>query len=380
MNIIIAMDSFKGSLSSLEAGNITARAAQAVFPDAAIQVFPLADGGEGTLEALTQGLDGEIISLPVTGPLGDRISSRYGLLPRTNTAVLAMADTAGLTLVPQEKRNPLHTTTYGLGELILSAAKRGCRDFIIGLGGSATNDCGLGMLTALGVRFLQADGRPAGIMGQDLAKVACIDDSQLAPIVRQCRFRIACDVTNPLYGPQGCSAVFAPQKGASPAIVREMDTAIQSFAEKTAQQLGHTGASLPGAGAAGGLGAGLLFFTPARLMPGVDIVLDAVGFAALVRDAQFVITGEGRTDFQTAFGKAPVGVAKVAKRDGVPVFCLSGGLGDGADDVLAHGIDAVFSICDRPLSLDECMRDAPQLVEAAATRLCRVFKAARAGR
>ena len=176
MNIIIAMDSFKGSLSSLEAGNITARAAHAVFPDAAIQVFPLADGGEGTLEALTQGLDGEIISLPVTGPLGDRISSRYGLLPRTNTAVLAMADAAGLTLVPQEKRNPLHTTTYGLGELILSAAKRGCRDFIIGLGGSATNDCGLGMLTALGVRFLQADGRPAGIMGQDLATVAQIDE------------------------------------------------------------------------------------------------------------------------------------------------------------------------------------------------------------
>ena len=357
MNIIIAMDSFKGSLSSLEAGNITARAAHVVIPDAAIQVFPLADGGEGTLEALTQGLDGEIISLPVTGPLGDRISSRYGLLPRTNTAVLAMADAAGLTLVPQEKRNPLHTTTYGLGELILSAAKRGCRDFIIGLGGSATNDCGLGMLTALGVRFLQADGRPAGIMGQDLATVAQIDDSQLAPIVRQCRFRIACDVTNPLYGPQGCSAVFAPQKGASPAIVRDMDTAIQSFAEKTAQQLGHTGASLPGAGAAGGLGYAFQAFLGASLEPGTPLILDAIGIRTALSTASLVITGEGRMDGQTAMGKAPIGIAALAKalQPAACVIAFCGCALPDADAVNAHGIDAYFPILRQPMDLVAAM-------------------------
>ena len=249
MNIVISIDSFKGCMSSMDSGKVLQQAIHDVYPEDHVQVFPLADGGEGTVDAMTQGLHGRIVEVPVTGPLGTRITSLYGFLPDTKTAIIEMADASGLTLVPPEKRNPLHTTTFGLGELILAAMDHGCRHFIIGIGGSATNDCGLGMLTALGFRFQKADGSPAGIMGGDLAEVASLDMAQADVRLKDCTFEIACDVTNPLCGEEGCSRVFGPQKGATEAIIRRMDGDIHRFAELAEKQSGIEGQKLPGAGA-----------------------------------------------------------------------------------------------------------------------------------
>ena len=291
-----------------------------------------------------------------------------------------MAAASGLPLVPAGRSDPRVSTTFGTGELIRAALDAGLRRIIIGIGGSATNDGGAGMARALGVRFTDADGRDLAEGGAALAQLRHLDLSGIDRRLLESKITVACDVDNPLCGPRGASAVFGPQKGATPEIVAELDAALANFVHVARLASGRDVAELAGAGAAGGLGAGLMFFTPAILRPGVDIVLDAVGFAELVSDADFVITGEGRTDFQTAFGKAPVGVARVAKRFGVPVFCLSGGLGDGADDVLAQGIDAVISICERPMTLEECMGAGGTLIESASARLCRIFKAARAGR
>ena len=244
-NIVIAIDSFKGT-SSIQAGNIVFNATKKIFPKSNIKIFPLADGGEGTVDALTEGLHGKIISSYVTGPLGDKIQSRYGYLPQDNIAIIEMADAAGLTLVPENKRNPLFTTTYGLGELILNAIHNGCRKFIIGIGGSATNDCGLGMLSALGIKFFNKNHQAVGILGKDLQDIAFIDTSTLNPFIKECSFSIACDVTNPLYGKNGCSHIYAPQKGATPDIVNQMDNTIKNFADLIERQLGLTGANLAG--------------------------------------------------------------------------------------------------------------------------------------
>jgi len=323
-----------------------------------VKIFPLADGGEGTVDALTKGLNGKIISTEVTGPLGDKIQSRYGIIPATKTAVIEMADAAGITLVPAEKRNPLHTTTYGLGELILQAADNGCREFIIGIGGSATNDCGLGMLTALGVKFFDAQGKAVGIYGGDLKDVATVDISNFNPILRECKFIIACDVTNPLYGEKGCSAVYGPQKGATPEIVRDMDGYIKNFADTVERQLKLIGAEMPGAGAAGGLGYAFHTFLNGKLEPGIDLVLDAVKIADALKTADFVITGEGRLDFQTAMGKAPVGVAKLAKKinPAVKVIAVCGAATPEAVEVNSNGIDSYFPILHAVTSLDEAMK------------------------
>ena len=363
MNIVIAIDSFKGSLSSIEAGNITAAAIHDVMPDADVHVFPLADGGEGTVDALTAGFGGRIVKTEVTGPLGDRIMSRYGLIESSHTAIIEMADAAGITLVPHNKLNPLHTTTYGLGELILHAAENGCRKFIIGIGGSATNDCGIGMLTALGIRFNRADGSEAGIFGQSLKDIVAIDSSGLNPVIRECSFRIACDVTNPLYGPNGCSAVFGPQKGATPEIVQTMDTAIHALADKIQAQLGIGDASAPGTGAAGGLGYAFRTFLPATLEPGIALVLDAIHLEEALKTADIVITGEGRMDRQTAMGKAPVGVASLARKvnpaERILAFC--GCATEDAEAVNAKGIDAYFPILHEVVSLEEALR--PEIAE-----------------
>ncbi len=357
MKVVVAIDSFKGSLSSIDAGEITASAIRDVDKNIDVKIFPLADGGEGTVDALTSGLNGKIISAEVTGPLGDKIKSRYGIIAN-NTAVIEMADAAGITLVPAEKRNPLNTTTYGLGELILQAANNGCREFIIGIGGSATNDCGLGMLTALGVKFLRADGSPVGIYGGDLKNVTTIDVSKLNPILRECKFRIACDVTNPLYGENGCSAVYAPQKGATPEIVRAMDGYIKNFAEIAERQLNITGAEMAGAGAAGGLGYAFHAFLNGTLEPGIDLVLDAVNIESELKTADFVITGEGRLDFQTAMGKAPIGVAKLAKKNNpaVKVIAVCGSATPEAIEVNLRGIDAYFPILHTITTLDEALK------------------------
>lgn len=377
MRIVVAPDSYKGSVSALEVANAMARGIHAVFGDAEVRKVPIADGGEGTVEALVTATEGQLRTNTVTGPLGDRVAAQWGVLGDGQTAVIEMAAASGLPLVPAEQRDPRITTTFGTGELMRAALDAGLRRIIIGIGGSATNDGGAGMARALGARFVDNEGKELADGGAALAKLARIDLGGLDPRLQETELIIACDVDNPLCGPRGASAVFGPQKGATPALVAQLDSALAHFAVHARQATGRDVAEIAGAGAAGGLGAGLMFFTPAKLRPGVEIVLEAVGFAEIVNTADFVITGEGRTDFQTAFGKAPVGVAKVAKQFGVPVFCLSGGLGEGADDVLAQGIDAVMSICDRPMTLDACMQAGGALIEAGSARLCRVVRAAR---
>ena len=375
MKVVIAPDSYKGCLSALEVAKAMERGVLSVFSSAEVRKIPIADGGEGTVAALVTATNGQFRQTEVTDPLGNKIIAHWGVLGDGRTAVIEMAAASGLPLVPKEKRDPRVTTTYGTGELIKAALAEGLAKIIIGIGGSATNDGGTGMARALGVRFLDAAGREVAAGGGSLAEICQIDTTGLDPRLKNTEIVVACDVDNPLCGTRGASAVFGPQKGATPEMVQQLDAGLAKYASCARQATGRDVAEKAGAGAAGGLGAGLMFFTPAQLKPGVEIVLDAVGFSDVVRDADFVITGEGRTDFQTAFGKAPVGVAKVAKAHGAPVFCISGGLGDGADDVLAQGIDAVMSICDRPLSLEECMAAGAQLIEPAAARLCRIVKA-----
>ncbi|MGO5131887.1 glycerate kinase family protein [Mitsuokella jalaludinii] len=357
MKTVIAIDSFKGCISSMEAGKVLQQAIRSVYPEDTTVVFPLADGGEGTVDAMTQGLHGKIVEVTVTGPLGTPVKSRYGFLPATKTAIIEMADASGLTLVPPEKRNPLYTTTYGLGELILAAMEQGCRHFIIGIGGSATNDCGLGMLTALGFRFLKADGTPAGVLGGSLSEVQAIETGAADARLQDCTFEIACDVTNPLCGPEGCSRIFGPQKGATEAIIERMDQDILRFARLAEAITGTTGRELPGAGAAGGLGFAFHVFLHGTLTPGVDLILSAIGIDRALQDADVLITGEGRMDQQTAMGKAPAGVAQLAKacQPDCLTVALCGSATREAARVNAHGIDAYFPILHAPMPLAEAM-------------------------
>ena len=374
MRIVVAPDSFKGSVSALGVAAAMERGVLKIFPKALVRKIPIADGGEGTVEALVSATGGQMKEAPVSGPLGEARLARWGVLGDGTTAVIEMAAASGLTLVAAGQRDPRITCTYGTGELIRAALDAGLRRIIVGIGGSATNDGGSGMARALGVRFLAADGTELPPGGGALAGLSHIDISGLDPRLKEAEITVACDVDNPLCGARGASAVFGPQKGATPEMVQQLDAALSRFAGCALAATERDVAGMAGAGAAGGLGAGLMFFTPAVLKPGVDIVLDAVNFAEIVKGAAFVITGEGQTDYQTAFGKAPVGVARVARQFSVPVFCISGGLGEGADDVLAHGINATLSICQRPLSLAQCMQDAESLIEEAAARLCRILK------
>jgi len=374
MRIIVAPDSFKGSVSALGVAEAMARGIHAVFPDADVLKVPIADGGEGTVEALVAATGGRLMHTDVRGPLGDPVRAHWGISGDGTTAFLEMASASGLPLISKERRDPRVTSTFGTGELVKAALDAGLRKLVIGIGGSATNDGGAGMARALGVRFLDAEGRDLPDGGAALARLARVDLSDLDPRLVETSILVACDVDNPLCGPRGASAIYGPQKGATPAMVEELDAALGVFAAVAAAATGREVALRPGAGAAGGLGAGLLFFTPASLRPGVAIVLETTGFEALVQTADLVLTGEGRTDFQTAMGKAPVGVAAVARRHGVPVVCLSGGLGDGADEVLAHGIDALASVVPQPMTLEVCMAQGSALIEAAAARVCRLLK------
>ena len=381
MRIVIAPDSFKGSLSALAVAAAMERGVRSVYPDAEVVKVPVADGGEGTVEALVEATGGELRTERVRGPLGEPVEARWGVLGDRRTAVVEMAAASGLPLVPRERRDPRVTSTFGTGELLQAALDAGLRRAVVGIGGSATNDGGAGMARALGVRFMDAFGAELPEGGASLARLARIDVAGLDPRLSAAEILVACDVDNPLTGPRGASAVYGPQKGATPDMVAELDGALRRYAEVAREATSRDVASLPGAGAAGGHGAGLLFFTPARLRPGVEIVLEATGFEERVRGADLVLTGEGRTDFQTAMGKAPVGVAAAAKRHGVPVVCLSGGLGPGADDVLAKGIDALASAVPGPMTLEEAMAGGAALVEAAVTRACRLLAiGARLGR
>lgn len=355
MKVVIAIDSLKGSLSSMEAGTAIKDGILAAKPDAEVIVKPLADGGEGTTDALIEGMNGERIDLTVTGPMHTPVDAYYGYLKDTNTAVMEMASVAGITLVPDSEKNPLLATSYGVGEMINDAIQRGCRNFIIGIGGSVTNDGGIGMLKALGVRFLDENGEDAGEGGQALAKVARIDVSGMNPLLKECHIQVACDVNNPLCGENGSTYVYGPQKGVTEDMKKTLDEAMVHFARVTSETLENDYMNTPGAGAAGGLGYAFLAYTGAALTPGIELILDAVGLEEELSGADVVVTGEGRLDFQTAMGKAPVGVARLAKKYNAKVIAFAGSVTKEATACNKEGIDAFFPILRSVCTLAEAM-------------------------
>jgi glycerate kinase len=369
MRFVIAPDSFKGSASAREVAQAIAEGLKAALPDAVCDLVPMADGGEGTVDALVAATGGRIVSVRVTGPLGEPVDAFFGILGDGETAVIEMAAAAGLHLVPPEKRNPMVTTTYGVGELMRAALDAGCRRLIIGIGGSATNDGGAGMAQALGVRLLDEQGNEIGFGGGALERLARLDLSDFDRRVWDAEILVACDVTNPLTGPNGASAVYGPQKGATPEMVRQLDANLRHYAAVLQRDLGVEVETVAGAGAAGGLGAGLLAFCRAQLRRGVELVIHAVRLPERVQKADLVITGEGCLDFQTGFGKVPHGVAQVAKRYGKPVIALVGQLREGAERCRQWGIDACFPILSKPMSEQEAMANAIPLLRRAAEEL-----------
>ena len=355
MKIVIATDSFKGSLTSMQAGNAAAAGILRVLPDADITVRPIADGGEGTVGALAAGMGGELREVRVTDPCGRPVTAKYCIIADTGTAVMEMSAAAGLTLVPRSELDPMNKTTYGVGEMIRDAITQGCRDFIIGIGGSATNDGGAGMLQALGFGLLNKYGEqiPFGAVG--LSELERITDENALPEISECRFRIACDVTNPLCGDNGCSAVFAPQKGAKPEEISKMDGWLAGFAELTRSVRPAADPDHPGAGAAGGLGFAFMSYMNAGLQSGVNLILKETRLEEYIRTADIVLTGEGRLDTQTAMGKVPAGVAKLAKKHGKPVIAFAGSVTK--DTAVLHdcGIDAYFPTVREACRLEDAM-------------------------
>ena len=374
MKIVIAPDSYKESLSALEVAQAVEAGFRQVFPDADYVLVPVADGGEGTVDAMVAATGGRKETVTVSGPLGEPVEAFYGLTGDGDTAVIEMAAASGLALVPPDRRNPLLTSSRGTGELIRAALDAGARRFILGIGGSATNDGGAGMVQALGARLLDLEGRELDGSGGDLARLERIDVSALDPRLAECRIEVACDVDNPLTGARGASAVFGPQKGATPEMVQVLDANLARLARIVGRDLGVAVDTVPGAGAAGGMGAAMLAFFGATLKPGIEIVTAAVDLDTQVRDADLVITGEGRIDFQTVHGKTPIGVARVAKRHGKPVIGIAGSLGAEVGVVHAHGIDAVFSVLGKPCTLDEALRDAAANVELTARNVAAVLR------
>lgn len=354
MKVIIAMDSFKGSLTSLEAGNTIKEAICHVFPHSNVTVCKLADGGEGTVSALISEKEDTIINIDVTGPCGNKVMATYGI-SRGKTAVIEAASSCGLTLVENKKRNPMNTTTFGMGEMINDAINRGCRNFIIGLGGSSTNDGGLGMLRALGIEFFDENNHSVGVTGKNLLDVKKICTDKMNPLLKECHFTVGCDVSNPLLGESGASAVFAPQKGADRKTVEVMEKAMENYSALLEKAFNRKTADFPGAGAAGGLGFAFLTCFDAELKSGIDIVLQRNNLEELISDADIVVTGEGKIDAQTKMGKAPLGVAVLAKKHNrkVIAFC---GCTDGNDCSNNEDIDAVFVIQSGPCSLAEAMK------------------------
>lgn len=376
MKIVVAPDSFKGSASAVQVGEAIAAGLRKVWPQAAVDVIPLADGGQGTVEAMVRATGGETRTVRVTGPLGEPVDAKYGVLP-DGTVVIEMAQASGLTLVEPARRNPLLTTTYGTGELIKHALDSGARSIIVGIGGSATNDGGAGMAQALGVKLYDAEGKEIGFGGGELMKVHCVDLSGLHPGVRTASIVVACDVDNPLCGPTGASATYGPQKGATPEMVEQLDRALAHFADVVEAKVGKSFRNVPGAGAAGGLGFGLMAFLGARLEPGIKIVAAATRLEERVRQADLVFTGEGQTDWQTAHGKTVAGVASIARLWKVPVVVISGGLGKGYESLYDRGVAAMLSIVPGPMGVNEAMAQAVPLIEAAAERAARLIELGR---
>ena len=379
MKAVIAIDSLKGSLSSIEAGQAIAEGIKKADAKADVVIRPLADGGEGTVEALVCGMNGTLQHVKVTGPLGDPVVCEYGIIDQTKTAVIEMSGAAGITLVPDTKKNPLYTTTYGVGEVIRDAIEKGCRRFIVGIGGSATNDGGIGMLQALGYGFLNKDGQqvPFGAIG--LKELETITDTYVLPELAECEFKIACDVTNPLCGENGCSAVYGPQKGANPSMIMEMDKWLRYYAALAREKFPKANPNEPGTGAAGGLGFAFLTFTNAVLESGIKIVLEETKLESYVKGADVVVTGEGRLDFQTAMGKAPVGVAGLAKKFDIPVLAFAGSVTKDATECNKNGIDAFFPILRGISTLEEAMKpeNAKQNLTDTAEQAFRLFNICR---
>lgn len=355
MNVVVAIDSFKGSLSSTQAGNAVREAVLSLDKEASVEVFPLADGGEGTVDALSSVGNAEIVEITVKGPLLNPTPAKYCIMRETDTAVIEMASASGITLISPEERNPLKATTYGVGELINDAIEKGCRRFIVGIGGSATNDGGTGMLRALGFMFLDKEGEeiPPGAGG--LKNLDRIDSSKVNPKLEECYFQIACDVNNPLCGENGCSAIFGPQKGATKEMIEDMDFYLKNYSKIAKGVSEKADENFPGAGAAGGLGFAFLSFMNATLRSGIKIVLDEIGIEEAIKRADIVITGEGRLDKQTVMGKAPIGVANIAKKYDKKVIAFCGSATDEAALCNDHGIDAFFPILRGVVSLDEAL-------------------------
>lgn len=366
MKIVIAPQGFKGNLTALEVAQAIEEGVKRIVPDAETVLKPMADGGEGTVQALVDATGGELITTEVTGPLEERVNAHWGILSDKTTAVIEMASASGLPLVPPEKRNPFITTTYGTGELIRAALDRGCRKLIIGIGGSATNDGGIGMAQALGARLLDADNKELPFGGAALARLERIDISGMDPRLADFEVTLASDVNNPLCGPRGASAIYGPQKGASPEMVKQLDAALSHYADVIKKDLDIDLREVPGAGAAGGLGLGLMVFLKAKAVPGIDVVIRATNLIADLKGAEIVFTAEGRIDCQSAMGKVPTGVALAAKEFGATVIALAGEVADDCRVVFDQGIDAVLSIAPGPITLDQSMAEAEKLLTNAA--------------
>ena len=360
MKAVIAIDSLKGSLTSLEAGEAIKKGIMKVYKEAEVVIRPVADGGEGTAVALTLGMNGKLEKVKVTGPLGKEVEAEYGILEpsethKVKTAIIEMSAAAGITLVDEKERNPLKTTTYGVGEMIKDAIAKGCRHFIVGIGGSATNDGGIGMLQALGFGILDKSGKQVSFGAQGLSEIETISDEFVLPELRDCTFRIACDVTNTLCGEQGASAIYGPQKGATPTMIMQMDKWLAYYAALSREKYPHANMNQAGTGAAGGLGFAFLTYTNAVLESGIKIVLEETELEKYVKDADIVVTGEGRLDGQTVMGKAPIGVAAIAKKYNKKVIAFSGCVTEDAIACNEHGIDAFFPILRGVVSLSEAM-------------------------
>lgn len=374
MKIVIAPDAFKESLSSAEVADHIEAGFREVCPDWNYVKVPIADGGEGTVQALVAATGGRIVKSRATGPVGEPVEAFFGISGDGKTAVIEMAAASGLALIRPEQRDPLRTTTFGVGELIRQALDQGARHLIIGIGGSATNDGGAGMMEALGARFLDVDGHPLARGGGALGALAHIDISGIDPRLAECDIEVARDVDNPLVGPFGASAVFGPQKGATPEVAQTLDANLRHYAKRMEIDLGVHVADLPGGGAAGGLGAAMAGFLGANLRPGVEIVADVVGLETILHDADLVITGEGRIDSQSIRGKTPIGVAAMARRQGAPVIAISGSLGEGFGLIHDFGVDAVFSVLGQCCTIDEALSQAGTNVRTTARNLAAALK------
>ena len=374
MRVILAPDSFKGSLSAVEVCQAMNEGIRRVISTVEIVSVPMADGGEGTVDSMVAATGGRIIQCTVTGPLGNPVTAFWGMLGDGKTAVIEMAAASGILLVPQMRRDPSITTTYGTGELIMAALNGGCEQIIIGIGGSATNDGGAGMAQAIGYRLLDRNGCEIQRGGAALKNLDRIDVSSVDPRITSAKIMVACDVVNVLTGPEGAATVYGPQKGATPAMICELDQALNHFSGVVARDLGVEILKLPGGGAAGGLGAGLAAFANGKLQRGVEIVIDTVKLTEKLVDADLVLTGEGRIDGQTINGKTPWGVAKEAKKIGLPVFAVAGGLGPGVEAVFDQ-IDGIMPIIDKPMSLEDAICNARILVTEATERLMRIYLA-----